>query len=111
MGIYKLLGVARREPLTATYLDVKYLNDTAQSWRQRLRHLVAEHREIRTGFAQSRSISERYGYSQELTLSARHIRQAWRMYRDIQRDAAVMRAVYMKQVSLNREKNGRRRSA
>ena len=111
MGIYKILGVKRREPITATYQDVKYLNETASRWRARIRAMLTDHRKIIKDLEASRHVSERYALSREMALGTQHIQMAWNMYRVIQRDAFVMRSEYQLQVSLRREKSSRWRSA
>lgn len=111
MGIYRILGVLRREPVEASYLDVKYLNDTAARWRQRIRAMVQDHRQLKKSFALSRYKAERYALAMEYKLSCKHLKQAWQMYRSVQADAMIMQQAYREQASRNREKNGRRRSA
>ncbi len=111
MGIYKLLGASRREPLRASYQDIKKIKQAAVTWRRRIRVLIQEQRDLTDVMADDRHLISRHLVVLERSMKEEEIRLAWDIYRKIQSHAQIFKTSYIERATRNREKMGRRRSA
>lgn len=110
MGIHKMLGISRREPLIATEDDIQKFDENLQEWRCRISALLAEYRQLDVIIGEDRHTMQRHLLILEREMLKGQINLAWQMYRVVQQDARTIKNAYFEENSPHRETKGRRRS-
>lgn len=99
MSIDYLTRAIVREP---TYLDCKFLNDTAHDWRVRTCALAAECRALRRVAAQTNNALRAYHALAELEAKRAQTGQAFLMFRKVHRDALAHNRAYFSAIQKKR---------